>query len=194
MTMKENTKSKNIHIQCGMAVDMNIKTSLVRRTLDNVTVVMIAFQNFEISFNGSSNKIDKNYKSNATEQKTIEVKKTELNYNSNKESSSYRSKQKSDEFDRNDKLPKNANTPQNSKANNVLVSLSSFKKGKDDSSLDLNANMDKQSRLQINSKNDDSSHKNNNIDFDKVTVTKDIFPSTTKNQKSSSFKGELLKK
>ena len=46
MTTKE-AKTKNIHQQCGIAVDMVMKTSLVRRSLDNVTVVVIAFSNFE---------------------------------------------------------------------------------------------------------------------------------------------------
>lgn len=46
MASKE-LKCKNIHLQCGIGVDMIIKSSLVRRTLDNVTCVMIAFNNFE---------------------------------------------------------------------------------------------------------------------------------------------------
>lgn len=50
MTAKEGTKCKNIHLQSGTAVDMVIKSSLVRRTLDNVTCVMIAFSNFEKIF------------------------------------------------------------------------------------------------------------------------------------------------
>ncbi len=58
MTVKDNTKSKNIHIQSGIAVDMIIKTSLVRRTLDNVTCVMITFSNFEKNFQSGNDSID----------------------------------------------------------------------------------------------------------------------------------------
>jgi hypothetical protein len=50
MTTKDPTKTKNIHTQSGIAVDMVIKSSLVRRTLDNVTLVMVAFSNFEKLF------------------------------------------------------------------------------------------------------------------------------------------------
>lgn len=50
MTTKDNTKCKNIHLQSGVGVDMIIKTALVRRSLDNVTCVMIAFSNFEKLF------------------------------------------------------------------------------------------------------------------------------------------------
>ena len=40
-------KASNVHQQSGLAVEYIIKNSLVRRTLDNVTVVMIAFSNFK---------------------------------------------------------------------------------------------------------------------------------------------------
>jgi hypothetical protein len=46
MIAKENTKCKDIHLQCGLSIDMIIKSSLIRKTLDNVTCVMIAFENF----------------------------------------------------------------------------------------------------------------------------------------------------
>jgi hypothetical protein len=45
--------SSNVHKQCGLGVEYVLKNSLVRRTLDNVTVVMIAFSNFKkIAFGG----------------------------------------------------------------------------------------------------------------------------------------------
>ena len=58
MTTKDNFKCKDIHIQCGLCIDMIIKTSLIRRTLDNVTCVIIAFSNFQNTL--FENKIDKN--------------------------------------------------------------------------------------------------------------------------------------
>lgn len=39
--------ANNVHKQSGMAVEYILKNSLLRRTLDNVTVVLIAFSNFK---------------------------------------------------------------------------------------------------------------------------------------------------
>jgi hypothetical protein len=50
MTMDSKTKTTNIHKQCGLAMDMIIKNSLARKSLDNITGVLIAFQNFENLF------------------------------------------------------------------------------------------------------------------------------------------------
>jgi serine/threonine protein phosphatase PrpC len=47
MTTRDTHKCQDIHFQCGLSVDMVIKSSLVRKTLDNVTCVMIAFENFQ---------------------------------------------------------------------------------------------------------------------------------------------------
>ena len=47
MTMDDTTRAKNINAQCALGSDMIMKSSLVRRTLDNVTVAIIAFSNFE---------------------------------------------------------------------------------------------------------------------------------------------------
>ena len=59
----EGNKLKNVHEQCGMAVDMIIKTSLMRKSLDNVTSLVIAFPNFERHLFGNSpseiNEIDR---------------------------------------------------------------------------------------------------------------------------------------
>ena len=59
MTTAEGIKAKNIHLQCGLAVDMIIKSSLVRRTFDNVTVVLVAFKNFETIFEEEKGEIIK---------------------------------------------------------------------------------------------------------------------------------------
>jgi hypothetical protein len=47
MTTRDSHKCQDIHYQCGISVDMIIKSSLMRKTLDNVTCVMIAFENFQ---------------------------------------------------------------------------------------------------------------------------------------------------
>jgi serine/threonine protein phosphatase PrpC len=51
MTNKDENRPKDLHSQCALGVDMIMKSSLVRRTLDNVTVLLIAFQNFENTVN-----------------------------------------------------------------------------------------------------------------------------------------------
>jgi serine/threonine protein phosphatase PrpC len=51
MTTREGYKTKNIHTQCAQGVDMILKSSLQRKTLDNITCVVIAFENFEKIFN-----------------------------------------------------------------------------------------------------------------------------------------------
>jgi len=45
--LKESRKAANEHEQCGMSVETVLKNSLYRQSLDNVTVVMIAFSNFK---------------------------------------------------------------------------------------------------------------------------------------------------
>lgn len=40
-------KVKDVHKMCGMGVDYILKNSLLRRSLDNVTVVIIGFNNFK---------------------------------------------------------------------------------------------------------------------------------------------------
>ena len=87
MTFNNNTKSKNIHSQSGIAVDMIIKSSLSRKTLDNVTCVLIGFENFEKIFNNmiseKNTKINNfSYNSNptvSTEKKPPKILKTESN-------------------------------------------------------------------------------------------------------------------
>lgn len=40
-------KAQNVHHQCGLAVENILRESINRRTLDNITVVMIGFKNFK---------------------------------------------------------------------------------------------------------------------------------------------------
>ena len=42
---------ENVHQQCKVGVDMIMKSALVRKTLDNITTVMVAFENFENKIN-----------------------------------------------------------------------------------------------------------------------------------------------
>lgn len=63
MTTRD-AKMKNVHQQCGVAVDMVMKTSLVRRSLDNVTVLLIAFSNFERGFISKENSLARKTRDN----------------------------------------------------------------------------------------------------------------------------------
>jgi hypothetical protein len=53
--------ANNVHKLSGMGVEYILKNSLLRRTLDNVTVVLIAFNNFKhaVFGQGKSQKIKK---------------------------------------------------------------------------------------------------------------------------------------
>jgi serine/threonine protein phosphatase PrpC len=44
----------NVHKQIGMGVEYVIKNALLRRSLDNVTVVVIAFESFQKKISGTS--------------------------------------------------------------------------------------------------------------------------------------------
>ncbi len=58
-----NTKylEKSLHSQCGKCVDMVMKSSLIRKSLDNVTCLIVAFKNFENCFDLLSYDKNKNY-------------------------------------------------------------------------------------------------------------------------------------
>ena len=47
MDNKDQKLAQNVHQQSGLGVESILKNSLYRQSLDNVTVVMIAFQNFK---------------------------------------------------------------------------------------------------------------------------------------------------
>ena len=45
-----NTRHKNIHELAGQSADVVMRSSVQRKTLDNITVVMICFENFKKRF------------------------------------------------------------------------------------------------------------------------------------------------
>jgi hypothetical protein len=53
MSQHEKIKKKTLHHQVGLSVDFILKSSMCRKTLDNVTCVILAFENFENKFNSS---------------------------------------------------------------------------------------------------------------------------------------------
>ena len=70
---------------CGMGIDYILKNSLLRRSLDNVTVVIIAFNNLKYALFGhapnqhpqtarNDEKVASNRKQNETENKVIDTK------------------------------------------------------------------------------------------------------------------------
>ncbi len=50
---------KDIHSQTGMSVDMILKSSLKRQSMDNITSVMLTFEGFEKKFQDYKEKFDK---------------------------------------------------------------------------------------------------------------------------------------
>ena len=50
MTTQENVKLDDIHQQCSLSNDFLIKSCLNRKCLDNITLVIVAFENFERIF------------------------------------------------------------------------------------------------------------------------------------------------
>lgn len=51
MTTQENVKLDDVHQQCSLSNDFLIKSCLNRKCLDNITLVIVAFENFERIFN-----------------------------------------------------------------------------------------------------------------------------------------------
>jgi hypothetical protein len=45
--LKNQTDPRTLHEKCGQSVDRVLQYSAFKRTFDNITAVMIAFENFE---------------------------------------------------------------------------------------------------------------------------------------------------
>ena len=41
---------ESVHLECGKAVELIIKTSLVKKTLDNVSIIMIVFKGYKSAY------------------------------------------------------------------------------------------------------------------------------------------------
>jgi hypothetical protein len=50
MTTQENVKLDDVHQQCSLSNDFIIKSCLNRKCLDNITLVIVAFENFDRIF------------------------------------------------------------------------------------------------------------------------------------------------
>jgi hypothetical protein len=51
MTTQDNVKLDDVHQQCSLSNDFIIKSCLNRKCLDNITLVIVSFENFERIFN-----------------------------------------------------------------------------------------------------------------------------------------------
>lgn len=89
--------ANNIHKQTGMAVEYILKNSLLRRTLDNVTVVMISFKNFKHTCFGEDKPdptIDRTINMTMDDAKMVFMEGTSITANNNSlASSSQRTKE-----------------------------------------------------------------------------------------------------
>lgn len=54
--MKETIRTNSVHNQSALAVDMIMKSALVRKSLDNVTCLFIGLHNFEVAVDEASGK------------------------------------------------------------------------------------------------------------------------------------------
>jgi serine/threonine protein phosphatase PrpC len=70
LTLSETFRKETIHQQCGLAVDLIMKSALLRKTLDNITCLMICLAGFEEKYNESAVTLNRN-----------ETKITIMNYN-----------------------------------------------------------------------------------------------------------------
>ena len=78
------TKKSNLHLQCGMVVEMVIKGALVRNSLDNLTAILICFDNFEKIFNGQITTIISHKKKEKKIENSIILSPIKLNFKSSK--------------------------------------------------------------------------------------------------------------
>jgi serine/threonine protein phosphatase PrpC len=62
--------AQSIHQQCGLGVESVLKNSLYRQSLDNVTVVIIAFQNFKRFVFGQGKNSDREEQESRAERKS----------------------------------------------------------------------------------------------------------------------------
>jgi len=67
-------KSDNIHLSCAASCDLIMKTSLIKKSYDNVSCIIICFENYEKEFNNYINK-----------SKESETEESFTNYNNQKQ-------------------------------------------------------------------------------------------------------------
>ena len=58
-------RGKDVHEQCGISVDRILKTSVAKKTMDNITVVFVAFEGFNLR--GFGNGVEDSSKSNLSQ-------------------------------------------------------------------------------------------------------------------------------
>ena len=95
MTMNTKNLEKTIHSQCGKAIDMVIKSSLVRKSLDNVTAVIVSFNNFESYYNmlfSEKHKSNERVHVQAPPQSAKNTKNKMINFQEINKENSYNSK------------------------------------------------------------------------------------------------------
>ena len=59
-------RQPNVHQQCGISIEMILKSSVARKTLDNITAVMVAFYNFKKAVQTQPFHLDQEYDINSS--------------------------------------------------------------------------------------------------------------------------------
>ena len=77
MSFRKNQTDKNLHSMCGTAVDIIIKTSLAKKSLDNVTCLLIALPNLERFISTGNNNSELHI---VEDDKSLYLKRLKLEY------------------------------------------------------------------------------------------------------------------
>jgi len=79
ISTQSQVRAKDLHSQCGVALDLIMKTSLARRSLDNVTGVIITFEKFQKFFDSLNvTKEDKTKQTSEISENAFEKAKSSL--------------------------------------------------------------------------------------------------------------------
>lgn len=71
-------RSKDFHKQCALTVDLIMKAAMAKRSMDNVTVIFIAFDNFEQALEIGNDYIPMKTEASATPKSKLSMEKKDL--------------------------------------------------------------------------------------------------------------------
>jgi hypothetical protein len=118
MTTQENVKLDDVHQQCSLSNDFLIKSCLNRKCLDNITLVVVAFENFERIFSYPDYPVLHTYEDQPVAKKLLATADNlNINRNSNNNNSIAAKKQNFEKINkiRSDSVKNNNNLPASSK-------------------------------------------------------------------------------
>ena len=116
MTTQENVKLDDVHQQCSLSNDFLIKSCLNRKCLDNITLVVVAFENFERIFSYPDYPVLHTYEDQPVSKKLL-AQGDNLNNRNNNNNNIAAKKQNFEKINkiRSDSVKNNPNLPASSK-------------------------------------------------------------------------------